>query len=162
MYRFKMNPAIGNNRGFVAFPALGNLDIALSGTAKVKDFIYNVNGRTTTFLNPQVSTSKFLNSLGSNSRLGTTINAGILSAGFKAFGGYNTVNISTRADVNLNLPKELFRLMKQGLQNDTYDISDMRANASAWAEIGLGHSRDINKRLRIGATLKILVGGAIQ
>ncbi len=160
MYRFKMNPAIGNNRGFVAFPALGNLDIALSGTAKVKDFIYNVNGRTTTFLNPQVSTSKFLNSLGSNSRLGTTINAGILSAGFKAFGGYNTVNISTRADVNLNLPKELFRLMKQGLQNDTYDISDMRANASAWAEIGLGHSRNINKRLRIGATLKILVGGA--
>ncbi len=159
MYRFKMNPAIGNSRGFVSFPAIGNLDIALSGTAHLKNFIYNVDGRTTTFLNPQVSTSKFLNDLGSNSRLGTNLNVGILSAGFNAFGGYNTISISARGDVNLSLPKELFRLMKQGLQNDTYDISDVRANASAWAEIGLGHSRDINKRLRIGATLKILVGG---
>lgn len=158
MYRFKMNPAIGNSRGFVSFPALGNLDIAMSGTANVKDFIYNVDGRTTTFLNPKISASTFLNNLGSDSRLGTSLNIGIMSAGFKAFGGYNTVSIATRGDVNLSLPKELFRLMKQGLQNDTYNISDVRANASAWGEIGFGHSRDINKRLRVGATLKILIG----
>lgn len=160
LYRFQMNPAIGNNRNFVAFPALGNLNVAMSGTAHMKDFLYNVNGRTTTFLNPGVSASKFLNSLDDNSRLGTNLRVNVISFGFKAFGGYNTFSVSARADVNTKMPKELFRLMKQGLQNDTYDISDLRANASAWAEIGLGHSRDINSKLRVGATLKVLLGGA--
>lgn len=160
MYRFQMNPAIGNMRNFVSMPIVGNMNIGMEGTANLQDFIYNVNGRTTTFLNPGVSTSEFLGNLSDNSRIGTNLRIGILSAGFKAFGGYNTVSIGARADINIRLPKELFRLMKQGLQNDTYDISDVRASARAWAEIALGHSRDINKKLRVGGTLKILVGGA--
>ncbi|MCM1021246.1 MAG: DUF5723 family protein [Muribaculum sp.] len=160
MYRFQMNPAIGNNRNFVSFPALGNLNIGMQGTAHVKDFLYNINGRTTTFLNPGVSASEFLGNLDNKSRLGVNLRVGVLSAGFKAFGGYNTISINARADINARLPKELFRLMKQGLQNDTYDISDLRASGSAWAEIGLGHSRNINNKLRVGGTLKFLVGGA--
>ncbi len=160
MYRFQMNPAIGNMRNFVSMPVLGNMNIGVEGTAHLQDFLYNVNGRTTTFLNPGVSTSEFLGNISDKSRIGTNLRIGVISAGFKAFGGYNTISIGARADINARLPKELFRLMKQGLQNDTYDISDVRASARAWAEIGLGHSRDINKKLRVGGTLKILVGAA--
>lgn len=39
-----------------------------------------------------------------------------------------------------------------------YSFENLQANASAMAEIGLGHSRAINEKLNIGAKLKFLAG----
>ena len=42
--------------------------------------------------------------------------------------------------------------------NKTYNIGDINAHAQSYAEIALGHSRQINDKLRLGAKLKVLVG----
>lgn len=159
-YAYQMNPAFGNDRNFVSMPGLGNLNIAMRGNLQVRDVLYNIDGKTTTFLNPGVSAEEVLGNLSDHNKVGADIKVNILSGGFKAWGGYNTVSLSARADVGASIPKSIFSLLKEGVSNQTYDISDMRVNAYAYAELGLGHSRQITEQLRVGATLKFLIGGA--
>lgn len=158
LYRHEMNPAFDNERNYVSMPALGNLNLSLRGNIAVDDVFYNVNGRTTTFMNPLVSVSEVMGNLSDNNKLNLNIKEEILSAGFKAFGGYNTVGISVRAFMGANLPRDLFSLIKEGASNRTYDISDVNAYTDSYAELAFGHSRDINDNLRVGAKVKFLLG----
>lgn len=159
-YRFQMNPAFGNDKNFVSFPALGNLNLAMRGNLHLTDVVYNRGGKTVLFTNPEVGVGEAMDKFGDKNRLGVNIKEDILSAGFKAFGGYNTVSISAVANVNATLPKAFFSLAKEGISNKTYDIKNMTGYADAYAQIALGHSRDIKQvpGLRVGATLKFLIG----
>lgn len=159
LYRFQSNPAFDNERNFVAIPAIGNMNLGFKGTLSLEDIFYNINGETTTFLNPAVDTNEFLNAIGDNTRLGTDIKIGLLAAGFKAFNGYNTVSLNVRASAHTRIPTTFMRLLKEGIQNKTYDISDLGAHADAYAELAFGHSRKINDRLRVGGAVKFLIGG---
>ncbi|MDE7386780.1 MAG: hypothetical protein K2N28_06535 [Muribaculaceae bacterium] len=158
LYRFQANPAIGNNSGFVSMPGLGNLNISTNGTIGLNKIFYNINGETTTLLNPNISASKALGGIKDHSRLGIDLRETILAVGFKGFKGYNTISLSARSSASIGLPKELVRLAKEGLSNDTYDLSNFGGTGRAWAEIALNHSHQITSQLRVGATLKVLVG----
>lgn len=157
-YRFQMNPAYDNSKNFVAIPALGNMNVTMNGTLHVKDVIYNVNGQTTTFLSPYLSPEEVMKNLDGNKRIGADIKIPILAAGFKAWGGYNTITLSARASLGLKTPGALFSFLKEGVSNRSYDLSGTRAFGTAYGEIALGHSRNINKKLRVGGALKFLIG----
>lgn len=160
LYRYQMNPAMANDgKFFVAMPALGNMNVTTQGNVGLSAFLYNINGKTTTFLNPEVSTSEFMSSIKNKNRVGVNLNETLLAAGFKAFGGYNTVTIGARADAGVFIPKALFSLAKEGIANGEYNITNTGARAQAWAELAFGHSRQINKQWRVGATLRFLLGG---
>ncbi|MDE7369350.1 MAG: hypothetical protein K2N08_06205, partial [Muribaculaceae bacterium] len=122
--------------------------------------LYNVNGKTTTFLNPEVSTKQVLSNLSNVNRIGADIKLNILAGGFHAWGGYNTVAISARTAIDAKLPKSLFAMLKEGIENKEYNISNVNARAIAYAELAFGHSRELNDEWRIGATMKFLIGGA--
>lgn len=158
-YRYQLNPAYGNEHNFVSIPAIGNLNLAMHGTVHLTDFLYNVDGKTVLFTNPAVSSS-FLDDIPNTSRLAGDVSINLLSGGFKAFGGYNTVSINARAGVVMNIPKTFMQLAKEGITNTTYDIQNMNAQALGYAEIALNHSRDIPQvpGLRAGAAVKFLLG----
>ena len=159
MYRFQMNPAMANSKGFVSMPGIGNLNIGFNGNLHLKNVLYNVNGRTTTFLHPEVSASEVLGNLKDMNNFNSNIKVNVLTAGFKGFGGYNTINIGVRADIGLHLPKSIFSLLKEGVSNNNYEIDGMRAFGNSYAEIALGHSHDLPvPGLRIGGAVKVLVG----
>ncbi|MCM1483905.1 MAG: DUF5723 family protein [Muribaculaceae bacterium] len=158
-YRFQMNPAMDNSRNFFAMPALGNVNVSMNGTLNVSDVIYNVNGRTTTFLNPGVSAQEVMKNIGDKNRIGADVKLTLLAAGFKAWGGYNTIAVNARVSTEAHLPGSFFSLLKEGVENKSYDISDLRAFGTGYAELSLGHSRQINKKWRVGASMKLLVGG---
>ncbi len=158
LYRYQMNPAFDNERNFVSIPALGNLNLSMQGNLHVSDVIYNVDGKTVLFTNPGVSDAEFLSKIKDKNRIGANVKLNVLSAGFRAFGGYNTVSINARTDFNVKVPGSLFRLAKEGVENKTYDIQHLGLNAQAYAELALGHSRTIMPNLRVGATLKFLIG----
>ena len=158
LYRHTLNPAFGNDQSYVAMPALGNLNVGMNSNLRVDDILFNVNGRTALFLNPQVSTSEFLDGIHDKNKITENLRLQILGTGFKAFGGYNTFEINARQDLGLNIPGSLFRLAKEGIENKTYDISNFNAHAGGYTEIALGHSRQINDQLRVGAKLKVLLG----
>lgn len=158
-YRFEMNPAYDNSRNFVSMPGVGNINMSMDGTLHVSDVIYNVEGQTTTFLNPQISTEEALKNISDKNRIGTDLKLTILAGGFKAFGGYNTIAINARANAGVHLPGSVFRLLKEGVKNTTYDISNLGARATAYGEIALNHSHQLSKKVRIGGTMKFLIGG---
>ncbi len=160
LYRYSQNPAIGNERNFISFPALGSINMGIRSNLGVDDILYNVNGKTTTFMNPNVSVSEAMGNINDKNKLGFDMKLNVLSVGFKAFGGYNTLSFNVRSNLGVVIPGSIFHLAKEGPANTTYDIKDFNAHADAYGEIALGHSRKINENLRVGAAVKFLLGGA--
>ena len=159
LYRYMVNPAYANEgKGFVAMPGLGNLNVTTNGTIGLNHIFYNVNGQTTTLLNPALSADRVLSGMKEHSRLGVDLRETILAVGFKAFKGYNTVTIGARSTASIGLPKEIVRLAKEGLTNTSYDLSNLGASGRAWAEIAFQHSHRVNKQLQVGGALKFLAG----
>ncbi len=159
LYRHKMNPAIANEKNYASL-ALGNNNFSFRGNLALSDVFYKVNGKTATFMHPNFSSAEVLSKFKDNNQLGLNANLQLLSAGFKAFKGYNTIGINVRSNTNITLPGELFRLAKEGIANQTYDISAFNSHADFYVEVALGHSHQINENFRIGGTLKVLIGGA--
>ncbi len=158
-YRYQLNPAMGNDKGFVSMPGLGNLDVAARGNLHLRDVIYNVDGRTCLFTNPGVSTATAMSGFSDRNRLGVSLRENIVAVGFKAFKGYNTISLGARADVNASVPGSLFSLAKEGATNATYDIHNLGVAATGYAELAFNHSHDIKAvpGLRVGASLKALL-----
>lgn len=158
LFRHEMNPAIGNSQNYVSMPGLGNMDFNVHGNLGLKDILYTANGKTVLFTNPLVSTSEFLGNINAKNKIGTDLKMNILGAGFKGFGGYNTIGIKVRVNEENCLPGTLLSLAKEGLSDKSYDIKDFKVHADAYMEIALGHSRQLNDQWRVGATLKVLLG----
>lgn len=162
LYRYEMNPAYGNESNFVGFPGLGNVNIGAQGNLHLSDVIYNVNGKTALFTNPNVSTTEALSKFHDRNRLEVNTKLRVLNTGFKAFGGYNTVGLNVNAEAAVSLPGSVFSLLKEGVANKTYSIENLRAKAIGYAELAFNHSREIKQvpGLRVGAGVKLLFGVA--
>lgn len=167
-FRHDMNPAFENTQSYFSIPALGNINVNLQGNFGYKDVVQKnpMYGqelgakKMTTFMNPYISTSDALSgfSTGRNRIVGD-VNLMILSMGFKGFGGYNTIELSSKTSFGVSLPYELFEFAKN-TGNKTYDMGDIGVAARSYAELAFGHSHKINEKLRIGAKLKFLFGVA--
>lgn len=164
-FRHDLNPAFGNEQNYISIPALGNITINTHGNFGYKDVVkdnpmYGISSdkELTSFMNPYISTSDALDGFNKGkNRITGDVNIALLSAGFKAFGGYNTIEINSRSSFGVSLPYELFEFAKN-TGNQSYNIGNIYAHAMSYAELAFGHSHQINKHLRIGGKLKILVG----
>lgn len=160
-FRHQLNPAFAPEQNYVSIPALGNLGIGAMSNVGVNTFLYKMpNGDLTTFMNSSVGADEFLGKLKNNNKITANVNLTVLSGGFRAFKGYNTITLSLRSDLGVNLPKDLFTFMKMGQTGpDThYDFGDIRLKADAYAEIALGHQHKITNELNVGAKVKFLLG----
>lgn len=161
-YNYQMNPAMAIDRSHdVSFPFLGNFNLGMMGNVGVSSFIYNTpDGRTTTFLNPEIPASEVMDNIKTHNRLGLEMRYGILSVGFRGLGGYNHISINAVANMQVRIPGALVSFLKEGVTNKNYEIGRVDAHADAYAEIALNHSHDIKAvpGLRVGGSLKFLVG----
>ena len=164
-FRHTMNPAFGNEQNYVSMPGFGNVNVSTMGNFGYEDVIFDnpmfpstSKDRLTTFMNPYISTPDALKGFnsGDNKILGD-VSITVLSAGFKGFGGYNTIELNARTSFGMSLPYELFEFAKN-TGNRTYNIGNISANGQAFAELAFGHSRQINEKLRVGAKVKLLFG----
>lgn len=166
-YRHDMNPAFDNEQNYVSIPALGNLNVSMHGNFGYQDVIMNnplypskSAKSMTTFMNPYISVGDALSGFNSGDNcLQGNIGITLLSAGFKAWGGYNTISINSKTSFGVLLPYELFEFAKN-IGNKTYNIGNIDVQAMSYLEFALGHSRNINDKLRVGAKLKVLLGAA--
>lgn len=160
-YRHLMNPAFAPERNYVAIPGLGNINVGAQSNVGVNTFLYPYgNDKLTTFMNGNISSSEFLGKLKDNNRINVDLNMTLLFAGFRAWGGFNTIDINMRSTTSLNLPRGLFEFMKLGMNssNSVYEMDDLGISSNNYAEIALGHSRQINDKLNVGGKLKFLLG----
>lgn len=128
-FRHTMNPAYGNDQGYFTIPALGNVNVSMHGNFGYEDVImknprYGTDSdkKMTTFMNPYISDSKALDGFASgNNRVLGDVDLTILSAGFKGFGGYNTIELNAKTSFGMSLPYNLFAFARNtGNKSDLY------------------------------------------
>ncbi len=166
-FRHNMNPAFDNEQNYVSVPALGNLNVRTQGNFGLGDVVldnprYGIDSdkKKTTFMNPYISSADALAgfSTGTN-KVNADVDITLLSAGFKGFGGYNTISIDARANMGVALPYTLFEFAKN-TGNQTYVMDDINVHAQSFVQLAFGHSRKLSDKLRVGGKLKMLFGVA--
>lgn len=160
-YRHQLNPAFsGSDKGYFAFPVLGNINVGTHGNIHASSIIHSVDGKTMLFTNPQISVADAMDGFKNRNKIGAALKMGIIDFGFSGFGGYNTLGINAVAAADVVVPGSLFSFLKEGAANNVYNISDLRAEAVGYAEVALTHSRNIKQvpGLRVGVAAKFLVG----
>ncbi len=158
-YGHELNPAKDYERNaYVAIPLLGNINMEKTGNLAFTDvFMLNNSGKLSLFMHPDFTLEQALEGISANNKFNVDMRLDLLGAGFHAWGGFNTINITSRTNVGFKAPYSLFEAAKE-LGNKDYDISGVGTTATSWVEIGFGHSRQFGQAVRLGAKVKILLG----
>ena len=159
-YRHDLNPVFANEGYYVAIPVLGNFGVNIQGNFGLGDILFKdpASGKyNRTFMHPDVSVTDALAGFKDKNRILMNNDLTLISVGFPAFEGYNTVELRQRTSAGVQLPYELF-LFAKDLRNTDYHIDNISARATSYTELALGHSHQLTDDLRIGAKLKVLLG----
>lgn len=160
MYSHELNPAFAPNRDYFSLPLLGGINATTNANVGINSFLFPKDGKLLTGLHPDITADQFLGGLKSSNRIGADVNVSLLSVGFRAFKGYNTIGINMRSHNYTNVPKGLFEFLKKGSADHAYNVGNLGLKSDTYIEIALGHQHKINKDLTVGGKLKILLGGA--
>lgn len=156
IYQYRTSPSLPGEKGYLGI-AVGNINLNLQSDLGINSFLFPVDNGLVTGLNPAVSSSEFLGGLKTANSLNLNLNENILGLGFWGKSRFYSIELNVRADMFASLPYDLFAFLKQGTPR-TYDLSALHAAGNAYAELALGSTHDINKRLTVGARLKVLAG----
>ncbi len=163
LYRHDLNPAFDNENDYFSAPFIGNFNASMMGNFGYEELVHEnplypdrSNKKMTSFLNPYLTNP--LKGFGSgDNQINADLKVGVMSFGFKKWGGYNTVELNVRGNFNVNAPYKFFQFAADAV-NEKYDIGDISLDAQTFAEVAVGHSRQIDKKLRVGGKAKLLVG----
>lgn len=163
--RHNLNPAFTCDKAWITTPLLVpslsvNLNSNIGLEAILRPSTTN-NNEMVTFLHPSISADDALSKFQDMNTLETDISLNVLTIGFKGFGGMNTIALNVKSNTGLYIPKDIFRFLKAGQDADgetEYNIDHFGARTQNYAEIALGHARDINSKLSVGAKVKVLLG----
>ncbi len=162
-YKFKMNPAMGSSRGFVALPVLGNFNLGVESNLGLSSVLYPKQDGSglTTFLNSEVDTKTALAKFDARNSINTNTDLSLIAFGFWGKKGrmFHTVDLSLKADVAATLPYDLFRFAKEGSVNgNVFDLGDTGVKLGSHLSLAYGVSLPIGKYVRFGARAKFLMG----
>lgn len=154
--RLELNPGLQPMRGYFNIPVLGSFNVGTSSNVLgINDIIDVLDSGEDIFLNDDLYSR-----LKSDNRLNVNLKTDVLSFGWYAGKGFWNVNVGLRADVGASIPQSMFEYLRR--VNNTEDIngsfSNMNFNLNAYAEIGLGYSRQITEKLSVGGRVKVLWG----
>lgn len=159
LYRHKINPAMMNDQNYISLPVLGGVSVNAAGDVGIDNFVFRNNaGEKVTFMHSSVDANEFLSGIGSENKIMADIDMTIMSAGFSAFGGYNTIDIGFHSRTGASVPYEMFDFMKNLDYNSSYSINDVNILTRNYVDIAFGHSRKITKDLTLGARVKFILG----
>lgn len=158
--RHVMNPALTtDSTGWVTTPL--TFSVNMNSNLGLEAFLRPAgNGNMVTFLHPSISTEDALSKFDDKNTFETDIEWNLLTVGFRAWGGMNSVGLSVKSHSGLYLPKDLFTFMKAGQVSDIteYNIEDASVRTQNYIDLSFGHARSINKKLRVGVKVKFLIG----
>ncbi|MBP5711991.1 MAG: hypothetical protein J6W77_03175, partial [Prevotella sp.] len=139
LFRHEMNPAFDNEKSYFSVPAIGNVNAKTMGNFGSENIVrdnplYPTQSTKdlTTFMNPYLDNQLKGFSKGNN-KVNAQAHVSILSAGFKKFGGYNTIELNARGMAYGKIPYELFE-MATNTSNKNYQIGDVAFMAQSFAE----------------------------
>lgn len=154
---YKLNPALGNDRGFFSIPLLGNVNVNSGANFGLSTFLFqDGNGNLNTFLSDAVSAEEFLKGISDNTSFNPSVDMSLLALGFHAGKTFHTIDISLRADASANVPGEMLKFMKQGSSDASFTRLGMSVSSMAQASYGVQFP--IGEKLSFGIRGKFLWG----
>lgn len=161
-----LNPAFQPLSNFyLGFPVLGYTEFGVGNNClTLKDFAYNdANGKPIWFLNKDGNKDKFYNALKPTTLIQANAQVNLLDFGFRTGKAYWSFSLTEKVEGQIGLPKDLMKLLLYGtpdINKNTYNLTSMSADMTAYTEAGLGYSRKVNERFSYGLKLKLLLGTA--
>ena len=130
----------------------------------LRDFIYNQNGKTQSFLNSEESLEHFFNNLQPTTTMNFNYNLNILSFGFQVKKNYFTFDLGLNMDAATYVPSDILKFALYGTPDpnnvNTFNFSQLGVDASLYSNLAVGYMYQINKQLTVGAKIKLLMGYA--
>ncbi|MBQ8863458.1 MAG: hypothetical protein IJ014_01775 [Rikenellaceae bacterium] len=156
-YRYDMNPALTPTRGYIKLPGFSMFSLDFTNDLLAIDrLLYNKNGQTVTALHKDVSTEEFLSKFKKNNSIGVDFNLPLL--GFADYGKHYfwSFDLGVRALVNVNVPKDVLRLVKSLGSDVTMD--NIRLDVNAYTQASLGFAFPLGDYVMFGFKVKGLLG----
>jgi len=159
--RFRINPALmpDDTIKLLAGIAVSNISVAPQSNISPSAFIFPVDGEFVTGFDSRVSAEQFLGGLNEQNRLNIGANFGLLTIGFRPEKeGFATIELNIRSNNLTDAPKSLFSFIKNGPEDDRFDIRNFNVSSANFIELALGYSRKLGKMFQVGGRVKILGG----
>ncbi len=157
-FRSQLNPAFAPLRGYLNLPALGGVQVSMTGDVSLDRIFLPRDGKLVSILDSSVSTADALsgwdnmNNLGLNARI-NLLGFGIFRDDHKTFWSFD---VALRSESDVNIPRSLVEFLKSGTEGRIEDVGIQTEN---FIDAGFNFSRPfLDDRLYIGARLKLLVG----
>ena len=163
LQRTRLNPAFAPEAsvGYVGL-IVGGVSINVGSNMATEDFLFNKDGQLYTYLNKNVSVEEFASRIKTDPTFNAKMNEELLGLGFRIGPAYITAGVGVRVDMDMNLPKDLLILTKQGMAttDQSYDFSGLSLMQAAFLEGQIGASIDLSMilpGLSIGGRAKYLM-----
>jgi len=159
----RINPARHLECGFyIGIPILSPLSTQISSDPLVyEDVIYPhpTEDSLITFLHPLGDQEAFLNKIKPLNVVLADTRTSVLSIGFGTEAGFFSLDLTTRAEVNLYFPGDLARLVLEGAdEGGVYNMDGMGPDLSGFDEIAVGWASKLGGKWQIGVRAKALFG----
>jgi Family of unknown function (DUF5723) len=161
-----INPALRSSSSvYIGLPAVSGINLNINNNfvnfsdvflkGQPKDSIIS-------FLHPDYNVDKFLAKIKDKNFIEPETTIQLLGVGFSVGrDGYVFLDINERIDGNVVLPGDLFKLALKGNEQfvgSKIDLSSLRGDIKYYHEVGVGFSKNITDKLRIGIKGKLLLG----
>ena len=161
-----LNPALRpSNKVYIGLPVLSGINININNNfVNFSDvFLKRQTGDSIiTFLHPDYNVDNFLAKIKDKNSLEPEVSVQLFGLGFSVGdNSYVFLDINERIDGNVVLPGDLFKLAlkgNEGFIGSKIDLSSLRGDIKYYREVGLGFSKNITNKLRIGVKGKLLFG----
>lgn len=163
-YKNYLNPAFQPIQNFyLSLPAIGYLHLnAQNNSLSIQNILQTDSaGNTISFLHPNGDLSGFYKSLKPTTMFIGDAKINLLGAGLRFKDDYFTLDISQRVSSQFLIPKDLFKLAFFGTPDFTtnqYKLSSLALNIDEFTDISIGYAHKANKRLYLGAKMRLLLG----
>lgn len=160
-----LNPALRpSSKTYIGLPVISGVSLNINNNfLGFKDvFIKGQPMDSIAFLREDFDVDNFMSGIGDYNFLKPEAAVQIFGLGFSAGKDlYIFMDYNIRVESNFIFPEDLFKLAlyeQDQLAGNSYDLSSLKIGTTVYNEFGLGFSKNITEKFRIGAKGKLLLG----
>jgi hypothetical protein len=159
-----INPAIKPaNLFYIGLPVLTGVNAGINNNFLNLNNLLQ-NDTISSWPPPDFDLNKLAGSLKENNTIAADANIQLLGLGFMIGKDLNIfINVIDRVEAKAYFPKNIMDLYITGYDqflNKTINLSDLNIRAQYFREVGIGFSKNVTQKLRVGVKAKILFGVA--
>ncbi len=163
--RHFLNPALRTtNSVYIGLPVISGINLNINNNfINFSDVLINQGDSVISILHPDYELGDFMKKIKDVNAIEPQVMLQLFGLGFSVGDLYVFLDINEKINANIALPGDILRLGFLGNEQfvgNKLDLSSLRSDVMWYHEVGLGFSKDITDRLRIGVKGKMYMGMA--